>query len=706
MANNIKGITIEIDANPTPLNNALKQIDSKTRSLSSELKQINSQLKFDPHNAVLLQQKFDVLTKKVEETRNKLQTLKDAQEQVDQQFKEGKIPEEEYRAFQREIALTESQLKTFEQQTEDAKKDLDNLGHEADETGTDFKEMGTDAQNSSKKVGSGFNTTAINLSSFTNIVRNIGSVIQSAIQHAVNLGKKIAGIVNEYFETADEINTDARKYGIDTDTLQKWRYASELIDVSAETMGSSLGKLTRSLKQYQKGNEDTVGAFESLGVSVYNASGQFRKSEDIFYDVIDALGRVEDETQADILANQIFGRSFQELNPLIDAGSGAIKDLGQEAEDLGLIMSPEQLDNLNRAKDSLDSIKAQLGMALLPIVEKLSPVIEDITNWLSEQLARPEVQESLGKIGEALATIVEAVGGALKQLVESGQLEALIDALVDALPAIAEFVANTLPTLVEGLTNILGFFTDIGKPVDDFDKKIKTATKDTESFSNKGQLSAGLLKTAFTGGMPAIFKAVDENMKASGQDFDTFFKDATAQFGPLEGLANSTFALISGDVSGAFGLNGDAWTGITTFFGNVQTEFQNLPNRITSWLSGIGDAITRAFKNIRLPKLRWKEGNMNKFPPDLGHIEWYRKGGIFTSPSVIGVGEAGPEVVLPLDRLAGILRSVGVGQSGNVVINAPVQVVKELNDAELNRVGGRITDIVGRQFAKRTGGTL
>lgn len=706
MANNIKGITIEIDANPTPLNNALKQIDSKTRALSSELKQINSQLKFDPHNAVLLQQKFDVLQKKVQETRDRLQTLKDAQEQVDRQFQEGKIPEEEYRAFQREVALTESQLKTFEQQAEDAKKDLDNLGHEADETGTDFKEMGADAQDSSKKVGSGFNTTAINLSSFTNIVRNIGSVIQSAIQHAVNLGKKIAGIVNDYLDTADEINTDARKYGIDTDTLQKWRYASELIDVSAETMGSSLGKLTRSLKQYQKGNEDTVNAFDELGVAVYDASGQFRKSEDIFYDVIDALGKVEDETQADILANQIFGRSFQELNPLIDAGSGAIKELGQEAEDLGLIMTPEQLDNLNRAKDSLDTIKAQLGMALLPIVEKLSPVIENITNWLSEQLARPEVQETLGKIGEALATIVEAVGGALKQMVESGQLEALIDALVDALPAIADFVANTLPGLVDGLTNILGFFTDIGKPVEDFDNKIKNATKDTETFSNKGQISAGLLKTAFTGGMPAIFKAVDDNMKASGLDFDTFFADATSQFGPLEGLAQTTFDLISGDISGAFGLNGDAWKGITDFFGNVKDEFLGLPNKISSWLSGIGDAIARAFKNIRMPSPHWKGGKYDVFPPVLPHIEWYKTGGIFTSPSIIGVGEAGTEVVLPLDRLAGILKSVGVGQGGNIVVNAPVQVVKELNDAELNRVGGRITDIVGRQFAKRTGGAL
>lgn len=206
--------------------------------------------------------------------------------------------------------------------------------------------------------------------------------------------------------------------------------------------------------------------------------------------------------------------------------------------------------------------------------------------------------------------------------------------------------------------------------------------------------------------MPAIFKAVDENMRASGQDFDTFFDDATKQFGPLEGLAQSTFKLISGDISGAFGMSGDAWTGISNFFGNVKTEFQNLPNRITSWLSGIGDAIAKAFKNIRMPSPHWKGGDYSKFPPVLPHIEWFRKGGIFTSPSVIGVGEAGTEVVLPLDRLAGILRSVGVGQSGNVVINAPVQVVKELNDAELNRVGGRITDIVGRQFAKRTGGTL
>ena len=325
MANNIKGITIEIGGKTTELDKALKSTEQKTQSLSKELKQINNQLKFDPHNAVLLQQKFDVLSERVSETRTRLQALKEAQAQVEQQFKNGEIGEEEYRAFQREVALAESQLKTFEQQAEDAKKDLDNLGNETDQTGDEFKELGRDAQTSAKQVGDGFNTTAINMSSVMNIVSQIGNVIQSAIQGAVNLGKKIAGIINDYYDAVDEINTNSAKYGISTDTYQKWKYASEIIDVSAETMGAALGKLE---KQIGKSPEK----FEELGISIYNASGQYRSAEDIFYDAVDALGRIDDETEADILANDLFGKSFQELKPLIDAGTGSLKELGEQAE--------------------------------------------------------------------------------------------------------------------------------------------------------------------------------------------------------------------------------------------------------------------------------------------------------------------------------------------------------------------------------------
>ena len=644
MANNIKGITIEIGGKTTELDRALKSTEQKTQSLSKELKQINSQLKFDPHNAVLLQQKFDVLSQRVTETRTRLQALKEAQAQVEQQFKNGEIGEEEYRAFQREVALAESQLKTFEQQAEDAKKDLDNLGNETDQTGDEFKELGRDAEQSSKQVGDGFNKTAINMASVMNIVSQIGNVIQSAIQGAINLGKKIAGIINDYYDAVDEINTNSTKYGISTDTYQKWKYASEIIDVSAETMGAALGKLE---KQIGKSPEK----FEELGISIYNASGQYRSAEDIFYDAVDALGRIDDETEADILANDLFGKSFQELKPLIDAGTGSLKELGEQAEQRGAIMTPEELETMQRAKDALDGVRAQLAVALAPVIMALSPYIEQIATWIAEKLASPKVQELLSKVGEAMGKILEGIAKLIQDAIDSGELERFIDWLIEELPDIAQFVLN----IVGGIKDVL------------------KAIKEVINFFDK-----------------------------QGQKLDEFTHDLAEGWAGVATSADSSIGQMEGSW---FNMLSTSWGGFTNFFSNLGDEFQALPRRISEWLSGIGSAITGAFKNIRMPKLRFEGGNFNKWPPVLPSIKWYKEGGIFDSPSIIGVGEAGTEVVLPVEKLSGILRSAGIG-GGGIVVNAPVQVVKELNDGEIARVGNRLSNIVGREFAKRTGGVL
>ena len=644
MANNIKGITIEIGGDTSKLDSALKGIDSKSRSLSQELKQINNQLKFDPHNAVLLQQKFDVLSDQVEKTREKLKTLEQAQEQVEKQFQNGEIDEGQYRAFQREIEKTKSQLDHFEKEAADAKTDLDNLGNEADQTGNDFTELGRDAQNSAKQVGSGFNTTAINMASVMNIVSQIGNVIQSAIQGAVRLGQKIAGIINDYYDAVDEINTNSKKYGISTDTYQQWKYASEIIDVSAETMGAALGKLT---KQVGKSPEK----FEELGISIRNASGEYRDSEDIFYDAVDALGRIDDETEADILANELFGKSFQELKPLIDAGTGSLKELGEQAEQRGAIMTPEELETMQKAKDALDGVRAQLAVALAPVIMALSPYIEQIATWIAEKLASPKVQELLSKVGEAMGTILEGIAKLIQDAIDSGELERFIDWLIEELPDIAQFILNIvggIKDVLKAIKEVINFFDKQGQKLDEF----------TQDLAN---------------GWAGVATSADTSI------------------GQMEG---SWFNMLS-----------TSWGKFTNFFSNLGSEFQALPGKISKWLSGVGTAIANAFKNIKMPSPHFAGGNFNKWPPVLPQIKWYKEGGIFDSPSIIGVGEAGTEVVLPLDKLSGILKSVGVGK-GSIIVNAPVQVVKELNDAELNRVGGRLTDIVGRQFAKRTGGVL
>ena len=116
MAGNIKGITVEIGGNTSPLQNALKDVNKESRSLQSELNAVNKNLKFNPNDTVMLSQKQKILAESITNTKSKLQTLKEAEKQAQEQFKQGKISEQQYRALQQEISKTENQLKGLEKQ--------------------------------------------------------------------------------------------------------------------------------------------------------------------------------------------------------------------------------------------------------------------------------------------------------------------------------------------------------------------------------------------------------------------------------------------------------------------------------------------------------------------------------------------------------------------------------------------------------------
>lgn len=138
----IKGITVQIGAETTGLKAALKDVENESSKLRSELKEIERQLKFDPHNVELWAQKQKVLNDQVEATREKLNRLKDVQAQVNQQFQEGKISEEQYRAFQREIAKTESQLKDYEKQLRAVNLQNHEFNQKMQEAGKKLQDVG------------------------------------------------------------------------------------------------------------------------------------------------------------------------------------------------------------------------------------------------------------------------------------------------------------------------------------------------------------------------------------------------------------------------------------------------------------------------------------------------------------------------------------------------------------------------------------
>jgi hypothetical protein len=398
----IAGITIEIGGNTAPLNKALGEVNKTSKDLQSELKQVDRLLKLDPKNTELLAQKQKLLTDAVKNTGDKLNALKEAQKQVNEQFAKGEISEDQYRAFQREVIKTEEELKKLETQ-------LGQVNNKWKETADKVGEFGEKATDLGKKLAP--------------VSAAAGAAAAGMVGLAVKAG-----------QTADDLNTLSKVTGLSTETLQKFKLASDVIDVPLETLTGSLSKLTRSMGDAQRGTKTAEEAFAKLGVAYKDkVTGQLRDSEDVFNDAINALGRMTNEAERDVIAIQLFGRSAQELNPLILGGADALKEMGDEAEKAGLILSQEALDSVNEFNDEIDKLKAtagatmlQLGVtigeALLPVLKLLAEGLKNVMEWARE-LDKGTLTLILVLLGIAAAVapvllVLGAMAGAISNLIK------------------------------------------------------------------------------------------------------------------------------------------------------------------------------------------------------------------------------------------------------------------------------------------------
>lgn len=141
----IRGLTIEIGGDTTGLQNSLKNVNSQIKTTQAQLKDINNLLKLDPTNTELLQQKQKALADEIGSTKEKLEALKTAEQQAQQQFAEGKISQEQYDALKREIIATEESLKSLETEAKNAptqmQQSIDGLNAKIKTTQTELQEI-------------------------------------------------------------------------------------------------------------------------------------------------------------------------------------------------------------------------------------------------------------------------------------------------------------------------------------------------------------------------------------------------------------------------------------------------------------------------------------------------------------------------------------------------------------------------------------
>lgn len=456
----IKGLTVEIGGDTTKLGKALENVESKANDLTSELGDINRQLKFDPKNTELLTQKQKVLAGILEQTSQKLDKLKEAEKQVQEQFKRGEVSEAQVRALQREIVATESKMESYKDAVKETNVQLKHLG--------DFSEDTSDKM--ANALGAGLKTATAGL---TAVVAGATAAAESTREYRADMGK-----LEVAFETAGHSSSAATK---------TYKELQGVLGDSGQAVEAAnhLALLATNEEDLAKWTDIATGVYATFGASLpieglTEAANETAKVGQVTGPLADALNwagvnedkfneslakcSTEQERQALITStlNGLYSEAstkYKETNADVIAANEANEKMTASTAALG-----EEIEPL------LTEVKS-LGAELL---QKLVPVIDVIVNNL------PVVGVLLG--GAAAAMIAFKIASLSAAAATEGMTlaQTVLNAVMNANPiglvilAITALIAIAM-VLIKNWDVVSKFFKDLwGKIKDGFFSMVDT----------------------------------------------------------------------------------------------------------------------------------------------------------------------------------------------------------------------------------------
>ena len=766
MAGNIKGITIEFRGDTTNLQKAIKQVDKETSKTDAELRKVNSDLKFNPTSVELWRQKQTLLTQKINQTQDKLSSLKQAQKKLDEDKSVDKNSAE-YRELQREIIETESKLKTFKGQLKQiGSAKLQALGAQFKQIGSKMQAVGKTMSMyvttplvgvgaASVKAGMDFDTamsqvaatsgkTVDEISELRDFAKEMGSTTAfSATQAAEGLNfmalagydaetsmKMLPTVLNLAAAGAMELGaasdmvTDAQTaLGLSTEEtttlVDQMALASSKSNTSVSQLGEAILKIGPNAKNLAGGtqelntvlglladngikgseagthlrnillslNTDKVkDAFHELGVEVFDAEGNMRSLADIFPELSTAMDGLTNEERTEMLAKLFNKTDLSSLNSLLDTSADRWEELGLAIGDAGGAagkMADTQLDNL---KGSITLMKSALEGAGIAISDVLSPYIRQLADFVSGLVTKfnelnPTVQKVIVAIGAIAAAIgpvlvisgmiVSAIGALLPLLGGITAPMLAIGAAVAALVAVfavalaksqpfreamaglgASLAQTFLPVIKEVVSVVKQLFTIIGQTVTEVANEFAPVLNIlTPIITKVAKIIASLLIIKLKNMISAI-KLVAVVVKALAKGFASAFTAIAAKVTSLYSKIKSTFNRVK--------------SAMTSPFEAAKNRIKGIVDSIKGFFSGIRISPPHIpLPHFKISPAGWDIGDLVKGKIPSLSVNWYAKGGIFNSPTLAGIGEAGPEAVIPLDTLWKKLDAIAASNGGN-----------------------------------------
>lgn len=432
---------------------ALSDLNKGNQVLASEMRKLQAQFKGNEDSTEALTAKGELLERQLLQQKDKVNTLREALQRAANEYGEADQRTQEWTIKLNNAETAQIELERSIRENNEALQhqgqEMVGLGDGVDDLtgklGIHLPEAAKDALNGMGEFSAG-------------TVAKMG-IAAAAVAAVVEAVKKLQEITLESAAKVDDILAESAVTGLSTRTIQELKYAEELIDVSYGTISSSLTKLTRNMDAARDGNDKLGSAFQRLGVQITDSSGELRSAEAVFYDTIDALSQIDNQTERDAAAMELLGKSAQELNPLIQQGSRVLKEYAAEAEAAGYVMSEDELnalaavdDAVQRVTKTYEAAKDELALDFAPASKGAMELFGKAVQTGSDILDKSGLVENLGTILASLADI----GGSVLDLIGSiPGLDQALGALKVTLGAVSQLVA----VIADATDVIAGLFT-------------------------------------------------------------------------------------------------------------------------------------------------------------------------------------------------------------------------------------------------------
>lgn len=450
---------------------SLNEAKTSIRNLGTQLTLAQAEFKKDGDAMKLMETRSKALKGEISAQKEIVKALEGAVKDAAKKYGEGSTEAEKWQA---ELNRAKAAMASLEAELNNNEKGLDRNGKAFDTAGEKAGEFSQSVNDISRNV------------SFDTITSGIGSItsgFESAISKAMELGKKMWDMMRDAAQWADDKKTLASVYGVSTEELQQMEYASKFVDTSVDTIANARKKLSASIGNADKGSKSFVEAFQELRVPVRDANQQLRDLDDIFWDAGHAIMSMTDPIEQNNVAMKIFGKSWDELRPMFEAG----RDTWEKAKLEAPVVSDESIERLASFQDQLDkmdsefqALKINVLSELAPAFETLAKVLTDLMKEFNEYLQTEEGQKMMADLRDAIENFfsglkdvdfqgaVDTVKGALEGI--KGALDWVVknkDSVKNALLWIAGGfaalkvggIALTVGQTISGWKSLVGKFT-------------------------------------------------------------------------------------------------------------------------------------------------------------------------------------------------------------------------------------------------------